>query len=323
MIPPADGHDGLIGIIRFGWKRPAVAAVTASGLIAGCGSGATPSSPPIAIAKSPQALAAVVAASAATVTKTVTVQMSLTDAGTFSTTPSPLRGKGTFDLAYGKGSLVLTPVVTHGHPRASQPTWTVVFLPKAAYSRPPRESKWELPRAKRWISIDLTSADTLSTNLPRYVAQIESLNPLISLDELRWGAKTAGAVGPMAVDGVRATEYGVTVDLQSALAKASGPNKTAFAAATSSLIRWLGGSPMTSTSDRTVLMLQVWVNAAGYVVKLQAASLVGVGTTTMVLRRSAAPVTVHPPALPRSIDIRSIGPVGERENQAGGDSDGA
>jgi hypothetical protein len=183
-------------------------------------------------------------------------------------------------------------------------------------------SGWKLPPATPWISVDLTAADNLSRSLPRFVPQIENLNPLISLDALRWGAIGATVAGPtMTIDGAQTTHYSVTVNLHSALSKANGVNKTAFLATIGSRIGTAAGSP--SAGDSSRLQLQVWLNDRGRVVQLRTPSLLGVDAITMVLQPLGTPVAVHPPAAIRSVAITSLIPSGERESTGGGDSDGA
>ena len=312
------GHDGLMRAWRSVRKRLVLPALTLGVLMAGCSSSAIPlqSRVPSGGPSSRHALAAVVAASAATAAMPAAVRMSFTGAS------SSERATGTFDLPSGSGSIILTPAGVGGRSPASSRPWALIFLPVIAYYRPPVGSGWKLPPARPWISVDLTAADNLSKNLPLFVPQIENLNPLTSLDALRWGAIAATvASASMIVDGAETTHYSVTVDLQSALSKASGANKTAFRAAIASRIETAAGSP--SASDSSRLEVQVWLSDRGRAVQLQTSSLLGVGTITMVFRQLGTPVAVRLPAPNRSVAITSLVPTGERENTGGGDSDGA
>jgi hypothetical protein len=312
------GHDRLMRAWRSVRRHLVLPALTLGVLMAGCTSSAMPlqSRVPAECRCSRQALAGIVAASAATAAMPAAVQMSFTGAS------SSERATGSFDFPAGRGSIVLAPAPTAGRSPASARSWALIFLPAIAYYRPPIGSGWKLPPARPWISVDLTAADNLSRSLPRFVPQIENLNPLISLDALRWGAIAATVVGPtMTMDGAQTTRYNVTVDLHTALSKADGPNKTAFLATIGSRIGTAAGSP--SASDSSRLELQVWLNDRGRVVQLQTPSLLGVGAITTVLRPLGTPAAVHPPAAIRSVAITSLVPSGERESTGGGDSDGA
>jgi hypothetical protein len=66
-----------------------------------------------------------------------------------------------------------------------------------------------------------------------------------------------------------------------------------------------------------------WVDHQGRVVQIQArVPGTGEGTELLAISYFGAAVRVVPPAPARVVDIASLTPSGERENNGGGDTDG-
>jgi hypothetical protein len=80
----------------------------------------------------------------------------------------------------------------------------------------------------------------------------------------------------------------------------------------------------TSAVSGSLVEMRVWIDGGGRVVRLQASPPgSGVGVTTMELTAFGGAVHVSAPPSSRVADIASLAPGGERENNGGGDSDGA
>lgn len=142
-----------------------------------------------------------------------------------------------------------------------------------------------LPAGKVWISAPLTgpSADRV------LAAQAEGLAPVLFLDEVAWGARSASAMGTDVVEGVPMAEYRVSVDLATALSVAKRKRDGAIAAAVE---HELHASP----SGRVSVV--VWVSGPGYVGKLESAVPgSGLGTASFLFSSFTKPYTgTVPPA---------------------------
>jgi hypothetical protein len=191
-----------------------------------------------------------------------------------------------------------------------------IFLPSKVYLQPRGSGIAVLPRGKRWISASLVGAEHVK-NFPSFVAQVEGVNPVLLLSELQWGATTSVHLGPgrQIVDHVPAERYRVSVDLNRALANAGGPLADALSQAIQEQLTVGGGAQRFN--------MIVWVDHQGRVVQMQA-RLPGTGEGTELLAVSyfGSSVRVNAPPPGQVVDIASLTPSGERENNGGGDSDG-
>jgi hypothetical protein len=253
------------------------------------------------------------AAAARTLTQRAKIGWRLTGAEIFGHVKAPVSGNGPFDLAAGRGREVIDlPEIKHQEPGTEH----VIFLPSRVYLQPKGGSLRVLPRGKKWLSASVAGLESVSVNFPRFVAQVEGVNPVLLLSELRWGATRAVPLGPgrQIVDHVPAQRYRVSVDLTRALAGAGGPGSPALSQA---IQEQLLGSGAASFDVLT------WVDHHGRVVQMRT-TLPGSGEGSELLALSyfgsAARIT-SPPAS-QVVDITSLAPSGERENNGGGDTDG-
>jgi hypothetical protein len=68
----------------------------------------------------------------------------------------------------------------------------------------------------------------------------------------------------------------------------------------------------------------VWIDQGGHIVKIEGSPPgSGIGTTVFTVSPVGSPVVVARPVLPQVVDIASLTPSGERENNGRGDADGA
>jgi hypothetical protein len=195
----------------------------------------------------------------------------------------------------------------------------VLFTPALAYLQPKSSATAVLPKGKEWVSAALTGSESVNTNFPSFVLQVESVNPQLLLTEIAGGAVSAVPVGPTSIEGQVALAYQVTVDLTRALSASAGPSGAALAQA----IRSELSAPGSGQSARQRTSITTWVGISGQVIQLRASPPgAGVGTATMTMCCFGSPVQVGPPPASRVVSITSLTPSGERENNGGGDSDG-
>jgi hypothetical protein len=112
-----------------------------------------------------------------------------------------------------------------------------------------------LPAGKAWIFAPVKGrkvGDPL-------VAQVEGLAPLLAIDEIKWGTRSASSLGTRPVGHVPMDEYRVTVDLAKAYSAARKHGNPAVAAAIKHELH-------TSPSGR--LNIDVWVNGPGYIAQI-------------------------------------------------------
>jgi hypothetical protein len=254
------------------------------------------------------------AAAARTLTQRALIGWRLEGAQVFGPVRAAVFGQGPFDLQAGRGSETIDlPERAHQEPGTEH----AIFLPTRVYLKPNGGGLAVLPRGKQWLSASLVGSEPVSTNFPNFVAQVEGVNPVLLLTELEWGAVASVALGSgrQIVDHVAAQRYRVTVDLTRALAVAGGP----LAAVLSQAIQ----EQLTSAGGAGRFTVLTWVDHRGRVVQMQA-TLPGTGEGTELLAVSyfGAQVRVAPPAPAGVIDITSLTPSGERENNGGGDTDG-
>jgi hypothetical protein len=291
-------------------------------VVAGCGTGshttlqgATPGLSGQANGGSPSAVAGGISAAAArTLTMRAKIGWRLEGAAVFGHAPAPVFGTGPFDLRAARGTAVIDlPEIKHQEPGTEH----VIFLPSQVYLQPKAGAVAVLPRGKRWMSASIAGSESVSTNFPQFVAQVEGVNPVLLLSELRWGATRAVPLGParQIVDQVPSRRYRVSVDLTRALAGLTGPSAPALRQAIQEQLT--GGHGLTSFDVLTL------VDHQGRVVQMQA-KLPGTGEGTELLALSyfGAQVSATPPPQKQVVDITSLTPSGERENNGGGDTDG-
>jgi hypothetical protein len=308
-----------IGSARKFWISSIGAVMFVALVVAGCGYGGyggagSAGTARAAFAPSPAAVHGVPAAAARTLTQRALVAWRLQGAQVFGPTRAAVFGQGPFDLKSGRGSETIDlPELAH----QEHGTEHAIFLPSKVYLQPRGGGLAVLPRGKQWLSASLVGSEPVHTNFPNFVAQVEGVNPVFPLAELEWGAIAAVPLGPgrQIVDHVPATRYRVTVDLGRALAVAGGPLSGVLSQAIQEQLTAAGGAH--------IFEILAWVDGQGRLVQLQG-NLPGTGEGTELLAISSfgAPVHVTAPGSARVIDINSLTPSGERENNGGGDTDG-
>jgi hypothetical protein len=296
--------------------------------VAGCGGSAVTGSAPVGSSHSAAeqaaaagALRSVRAAATITLSQSVRVAFKLVGAQIFGTARAETLGSGSFDFPSGRGRWTIDlPELTH----QELGTEHVVLFPDRAYLQPKARKSGVLPKGKLWMSAPLTGAESVTTNFPNFVEQVEGVNPLLLLDEIAWGAVSAKALGAQVVpeSATPAMEYRVSVDLTRALAAANGPSATALRLAMQGELT----TPRSGRSSATgsIISILVWVDSASRIVRLLATPPgAGVGTALIGVRAFGGQAPISAPAASLVIDIGSLVPSGERESNGGGDSDGA
>lgn len=280
----------------------------------------TPPAPERRVASSGATLAALSAVRTAarkTLAAPAGVEFRLDGAQALGSSPAPVLGSGEFDFPSGVGSETIDLGETGGQERGNE---QVLFMPALAYLQPKSPATAVLPKGKEWVSAALTGSESVNTNFPSFVLQVESVNPQLLLTELAGGAVSATPVGPMSIEGEPALGYEVTVDLTRALSASAAPGGAAVAQAIRSELSAPGSGQSAARRDTSIT---TWVGGGGRVVQVRASPPgAGVGTATMTMCCFGSPVQVAPPPAARVVDIASLTPSGERENNGGGDSDG-
>jgi hypothetical protein len=279
---------------------------------------ALPLTPTIA-PPSAQARQTVSLAADRTLLQSVSVSIDLEAAQVFGGKAAPVRGTGVFDFAAGRGREVLL------QPAGEE---VVIFQPASVFVRQPLAAASALPSGKRWISAGLTESPALTTNFPQFVVQAEGTNPAFLLTEVALGDVSAAPLGSATVNGEQAQGYLVGVDLvraESQAASASGPAGASGAAFVRAIGYELTAAGATGATPGTQIEnVRVWIDGRGRVVQIQASPPAsGVGVTTMTFSSFGTAVSVSIPPKLQIADVASLSPGGERENNGGGDSDGA
>lgn len=307
------GATGSFHTPRLSWLALAITAL----LMAGCGSVRDGSSAGAggglgASAPTPAELNGVPAAAARTLSQRALIGWRLNGATVFGSVNAPVFGQGPFDLEAGRGSETIDlPELPHQEPGTEH----AIFLPDTVYLQPKAPGFAVLPRGKQWVSASLGS-ESVNTNFPAFVAQVEGVNPALMLTELEWGATASVPLGPgrQIVDHVAAERYRVTVDLNRALARIRGPLSNVLSQAIQEQLT--AGGPHTFDAV-------TWVDRQGRVVQVQATPPgTGDGRLLLAISYFGSAVHVSVPRGQQVIDISSLTPSGERENESGGDSDG-
>jgi hypothetical protein len=253
------------------------------------------------------------------------VEFSLDGSRALGSSPAPVLGSGEFDLAQGTGS----ETIDLGEVRHQEPgTEHVVFLPSQVYLQPKSTTGKVLPPGKAWVSATLVGSDSIDVNFPMFALQAEAVNPAFPLSELAGGAVSAVALGLRPVGETRqesiaesyAEAYRVTVDFTRALSVSAGPSGAVFGQAIRSE---LAAGKHGQTVGGELGSITAWIDARGRVVQLQSSPPgAGMGTVTMTMCCFGTAVHTAAPSPSQVVDITSLTPSGERENNGGGDSDG-
>jgi hypothetical protein len=295
---------------------PALLLVATSVSLAACGGGqgrASLSASPTVAPPSAGDLAAVRSAAARMLGASVSVSIVLEATQVFGPGQPDVTGTGVFDLATATAQVEV-------HQAAGLET--VLFFPSMVYVRQPASTAGAaLPPGKVWISTDLVHPETVSTNFPQFVLQVEDLNPALELGEMAWGATSAAPLGRQTIAGSSTQGYLVAVDLSAAGGRTSGAAAAALSRAMQDEQSSSGGGSGRAASTAEV---RVWIGSAGQVVQVQASPAgSGVGTTLFKLSPYRSRIALSAPNLAQVVDIASLTPLGERENNGRGDSDGA
>jgi hypothetical protein len=294
---------------------PAVLLLTASLGWAACGGGpgrAAISTEATVAPPSPADLAAVRSAASKTLEGRVSASVDLQAAQVFGAPQPDQTGRGVFNLSAGTGEVEV---------RQLSGVETVLFFPTMVFVRQPANSGNALPPGKVWISTDLVQPETVSTNFAQFLLQVEDLNPALALAEMAWGATSAAPLGRHSISGSSARGYLVTVDLATAAAGTSGPAAAALSKALQDERSASSAGPGTNGAGAQI---RVWIGPAGQVIEIQASPAgSGAGTTLFKLSLYGPTVTLTKPNLAQVVDIASLTPLGERENNGRGDADGA
>ncbi len=294
---------------------PAVLLATTSLGLAACGGGpgrAALSTEATVAPASPADLAAVRSAASRALDGRVSASVDLQAAQVFGAAQPDQTGRGVFDLVDGTGQVAV---------RQLSGLETVLFFPTIVFVRQPANSGNALPPGKVWISTDLVHPETVSTNFAQFLLQVEDLSPAFALGEMAWGATSAAPLGHHSVDGSSAQGYLVTVDLATAAASTSGPAASALSKALQAEQSAASAAPGTPAPAAE---LRVWIGNSGQVIQIQSSPAgSGAGTTLFKLSPYGPQLALTKPNLAQVVDIASLTPLGERENNGRGDADGA
>jgi hypothetical protein len=265
----------------------------------------------------PAALRAVRAAAGETLAHPAGVEFRLDGSQALGSSPAPVFGSGEFDFPSGLGSETIDLGEAAHQERGTE---HVIFLPSRVYLQPKSSSTTVLPKGKGWVSATLTGSDAVRTNFPSFVLQVEGVNPQFLLAELAGGAVAAVPVGQETVNGEHTRAFDVTVSLARALSVSTGLTGAVFGEAIQSELTNLGSARAVASEGASI---RAWVDDAGHVIQVRTAPPgAGVGTVTMTMCCFGEAVHVAAPSPAQVVDIASLTPSGERENNGGGDSDG-
>jgi hypothetical protein len=259
-------------------------------------------------------LKGVVAAAARMLSRRARVSFRLDGAQVFGSTRAPVFGIGVFDFASGLGSEVIDlPEVGRQEPGIER----VIFVQTRVYLQPKGTSTVALPHDKAWMSASLTGSESVSTNFPQFIGQIQGLNPLLLLQEVAWGARAATPIEERSRRAPEARGHRVTIDLARALAATGKAGATVSSLAIQQQLSALGSGRSASVS------VFVWIDRTGRIAQLRASIPgAGLGTELLTLEDVKNSVRVVAPPAAQVVDITALTPSGERENNGGGDSDG-
>ena len=226
---------------------------------------------------------------------TAAVEMRFSNGQAFGSPGHAISASGSFDFVSAIGSLRLER--------------EMIFAIAQLYLRQPAAPSVDATQ-KPWTFVDLESSDLLETNLPDFVAQAESINPLLALQQLAWGSVKAKQSG---VSATGTQTFTVTVDLAQASSRAAGPAAKALRTALEAQGKLRKKIPVAVTLDKSGRIARLRFTPPG----------AGVGTVTLSLSRFGSPVNVQLPPKSQVTNLFAVIPHAERENAGGGDSDGA
>jgi hypothetical protein len=217
-----------------------------------------------------------------------------------------VHGAGSFDFATGNGTVTL---------RGDAGTENVLFLPRAIFVRqpPPASGASPLPAGKSWVSAGLNEKQGAGSSLPQFVDQVEVVNASLVLNEIRWGAVAARALGEKQIGARSARGFVVTVDLRrdQTTGGLAGPT---FAQVVGYQVGALSSKTAASAEERVT----VWVSDPGRVVRVEwSPPGGGVGTTSITLSDRRRALRVRPPPSSKTVDVAVLGPAGEQEGGLG------
>jgi hypothetical protein len=290
-----------------------------AGALAGCGGSSPVGSSTAAVPSatsppSPQALAAVTRAVAATSNLTAAFDLAFSDVPVGSRSSAPRDAMGAVDFKSPSATIQLD------LPAGSGGAESMVFLPDTVFIKPPSSSP-PLQAGRPWIFANFADIAKYKVNFPPYIVQTESVNPAFVVYELAWGATSAAPLGTAVIGRRAADAYVVKVDLNRALSHATGPAADVFGRALTSEVTASGSS---TTATAPTMDVEVWVDGSGRLVGVRnSPSGAGIGTLTLTLVRFDAAVHADKPPRSRVVDIAAMIPGGEQEALNGGDSDGA
>jgi hypothetical protein len=269
--------------------------------------------------KSPggDALRVVRAAAKATLAGTAQVEYRLLGAQIFGSSSAPVLGSGRLDFRSATG----TETIDLGETGNQEPgNESVVFGPARVYLQPKSAATAVLPKGKTWMAATLAGSESVNTNFPSFALQVEGVIPQLLVEQLAHGAVSAAVADTQTIEGRRAHGYDVSIDLSETQKRLTGSAGRFLGQAIQTVLAAAGAVRSPGGGETTI---GVWIDGAGHVVRMRAAPPgAGVGTATMTMCCFGSPVRVAAPAASQVIDITSLTPSGERENNGGGDSDG-
>ena len=243
----------------------------------------------------PDALHAVTNATATTLSQPLQSDLTLHGAELSGVVWPTVFGRGAFVLDSGLGYERLDlPAASH------QPAGRefLDFLPTRLYFARTSSAGTVEYNGKPWVSAALSGRGSVDAILPRFVLQVEALDPQLLLDEIAWGAEAATHLGEPVVDHVPLSEYRVTVNLTKASATATGALRTAI-------------EDERAANGAATVPITVRVDGSGHIVELQAAIPgSGLGTASMDLWNFGARIPASLPTGSMLLDVTAQTPSG-------------
>ncbi len=243
---------------------------------------ASTSEPPVSSPATPSTGAVVVAAAARTAILRSAFTMTFRHTSPTSAATTPRGAYGAVDFNAPSGTITLE---LPGGPTARE---QMVFLPGTVFIKPPTSSL-PLQPGRPWIFANFADIAKYSIRFPPYIVQTESVNPDLALAELAWGTTKAVPYRPALFEGVPTHHYRATVNLNQALARASGPAAAEFVQAITAEIMASGGNTFTAPVS---IPMDTWVDDTGRVIGIRVTPPgAGIGTVTLALHRFGSGVS--------------------------------
>jgi hypothetical protein len=254
----------------------------------GCGGGA--GNPGTAVSQAAKTTLADTAATTTTFTGTTL----------FGPVPGPIVAPGEFSFRDGIGYEAVHLGTAGGR------TVYLMFLPNAVYLEPHSPQGPVLPAGKLWLYASFAgNADPRAVPPRGFAGEAEGLNPELPLSELAWGATAATPGRQVVLDHVPFREYDTTVDLELALARASGKSAAALRAAIRDQLAALRAS---RAPDARTIRIRAWVDGTGHVARLQTSPPgPSLGTATTSLGGFGIKVPTNPPNTGQVLGLRAPG----------------